>query len=72
MRQPDDFLLKNDGLYTEERFCFMTFDSGHGDRLVTVLAWNRIEQLAVWAVGGTAEGVDTFLTRLPRKCAGAN
>ena len=47
------------------------FDDAHGDRLITVLAWNRLEQLAVWAVGGTAEGVDMFLTRMPRKCKGA-
>jgi hypothetical protein len=51
------------------------FDSYHGERLVTVLAWNRVEQLAMWAMdggGGTStDGIDDFLTRLPRTCDGA-
>jgi hypothetical protein len=51
------------------------YDAAHGERLVAVLAWNRVEQLSMWAMGGagtSAYGVDTFLTRLPRKCRGAN
>ena len=51
------------------------YDTAHGQRLVTVLAWNRVEQLSMWAMGGAGTstyGIDSFLTRLPRKCRGAS
>ena len=56
------------------------YDTAHGARLLAVLAWNQVEQLSMWAMGGdpgttstsTDGSIDAFLTSLPRKCRGAN
>ena len=44
-------------------------DASHGRRTLSLLAWNRLEQLAMWAVGGGADGVQLFISKIPETCS---
>eukprot|EP01047_Picozoa_sp_COSAG01_P014317 COSAG01_NODE_695_length_14201_cov_10.521875_3_plen_140_part_00 len=43
-------------------------DAIYGRHIASMLAWNRIEHVAMWAVGST-KGIDSFINEMPRVCA---
>jgi len=46
----------------------MAADIKYGNFIATMLAWNRIEQIALWAVEGRTESIGSFVTQLPHAC----
>eukprot|EP01048_Picozoa_sp_COSAG05_P019711 COSAG05_NODE_3162_length_2276_cov_2.407158_3_plen_288_part_00 len=46
----------------------ITADAKYGTFIATMLAWNRIEQTALWAVAGQAGRVGSFVRQLPHAC----